>query len=605
MRVHERLFLNPFEKMVRHGIPPVKFVLHVTLVVLLTIQVSVSLHQDIVHCFHVTQHLSTLLLGNSDGSEEYMLPQNLREAVESTLRKSFAIQENTFNDMRPFVHEYANPEFSSLPVHVVFRNASIKDVIVSRSELETAAAVSDYLSVVLPCLYGEDIRFLRFLSISFGIYETVLVPLGMPLQHYVWYLNVTFDGSYVGTFEGHLSYKLNIPPADNGNELPRYYLDAAVLVLAILSIVLVLKRVCYSCRVLFAVRQKSSKGLSYGDAAALFNWWWLMSLASHAVQVCVAIYCLSTTSPDAIFRFSLLGWSCALSWINICQYFEHFPGFYVGFTTTAIGIVSVAKYTLSVFPILTAFTILGTCLFWKAEFFKSFSASYASLFALLNGDIVHDAFNALWEVAGLGGHMFLYVFIFVFIYIVLKVNIMIIEEAYLAARSQGFKYERHHEEMTANLKRQESPGGSDPGTGVSARRLIRRTFSKSRLWRLSPRFWDSQGLQRALTETFDEEDSDASAELLTAETPTAASLNTGAANVEVANAAGPDPDDWWQQTLPQWTQLLRARALPNCGDEKLRQVFEDFVAAVAEVSEALDKHQSATLPPREPACSLS
>lgn len=613
MRVHEHLFLNPFEKMVRHGTPPVKFILQLALVALMTTQVSLSLQEDIVHCFHATQHLSTLLLGSSEGRDEYMLPEELREAVESALKNSFAIQENTFNDMLTFIDEDSpHLEVHYMPVRVMFRNRSMKEVNISRKTLLAASNPGDYLQLVLPVLYGEEIRFLAALSLSFGIYEVVLLPQGMPRQHYIWHLNISFDGLHVGTFKSHLDYTLHIPPFHKGDSLhPRRYLHVVVLAIALLSTALVLKRVVYSCHVLFAIKRKAIKQLSSQEAVALFNWWWLVSLTSHGVQVYVAIYCLSTTSPDALLRFSLLGWSCALSWINICQYFEHFPGFYVGFKTTGIGIVSVAKYTLSVFPILTAFTILGTCLFWKAEFFKSFTASYASLFALLNGDIVHDVFDSLWDVAGMQGHVFLYVFIFIFIYIVLKVNIMIIEEAYLAARSQGSKYDRMHEEAAGHLVRQVSPPGSPASAataclaaGPSARRLLKSTLSPSRLWRMSPRFWDSDGLREALSQTFDKvEDEDGSSPRLPPRDVSAQSgvLIDDKGRRHSTNAA------WWLDTLPQMTQLLRSRPLPE-GDEMtldLQAAIKEFVAAVAQVADASDKDQPVRESSNETACRLS
>jgi hypothetical protein len=187
---------------------------------------------------------------------------------------------------------------------------------------------------------------------------------------------------------------------------------------------------------------RSECALSRSECLALISKWWLFSLAANLVQI--AASALSLQSHTVNERFVMLGWSSFFAWLTICQYFEHFPGYYSTFSTISGGISSVCRFMLSVMPILSAFAFLGMCLFWKASIFQGPGAAYASLFALLNGDMVHDSFLIVGDSAGIVGYIYIYAFIFIFIYVVLNVNITIIEEAFYKAREKSSSHAPTH-----------------------------------------------------------------------------------------------------------------------------------------------------------------
>ena len=61
-----------------------------------------------------------------------------------------------------------------------------------------------------------------------------------------------------------------------------------------------------------------------------------------------------------------------------------------------------------------------------------------TLFAVVNGDIIYDTFNAV-DFLGVGGQLYLYIYVILFTYVVLMTIIAIVEEAYF--ESQGTRSE--------------------------------------------------------------------------------------------------------------------------------------------------------------------
>lgn len=336
--------------------------------------------------------------------------------------------------------------------------------------------------------------------------------------------------------------------------------------------------------------------LSLGEETPIFNGWWIISLASHVLQVWSTLHAMAN-APEVIARISRLGWSCFFTWLNLCQYFEFFPSYYVTFSTTAHGLTKIFRYLASVFPILTGFMVLGTCQFWMAPTFSNFHNTYASLFSLLNGDMVHDSFDALSRIAGYGGQMYCYVFIFIFIYIVLNVNIIIIEEAYYAARFQGAKHEKRgqtselgfdfappslHESESRDGARGSSSAGALPNLKEDAKSapLLRRGSSSEirRTVSMSPRFLNNPGLQEAMRVVFpDEFDTDAHCG---AKPPMSLVSEESSTSIEIQQ---------WSRRVSEWTHTLHSfpRGLsPDLADDVHCHALE---VALAEHSKVVNE----------------
>lgn len=630
--IHERLFLNPFDKWTRFGFFPTKFALHVLLLILVTYQVMSYLRKDIKHACHTGQHFSMLFLGAPEGSTMLMQPKELQRDFLTAVHNVFFLNDVTFNDVYLVVNHVPNP--ATLPILVRLRNQSSRIVDLSRSAFLAAepAGAEEYLRRALPELYGKGIRHLQELSMGFSIVETMhhaprAVGARPTKGRYDWDLLVQFDGSHVGKFVGRLSYKMGTDIlADDYS----YALNIWIMVLATVGLALIARRILQTFQILLTIRRQVNLSraqlsqetsallaLSWKEEMALFNWWWAVSALCHVLQLAATANCMRVTR-DVTNRFALLGWSCFLTWLNICQYYESFPGYYVTFSTTSKGMASVCRYMASVVPILTAFMFLGTCNFWKASTFQDVSASYASLFSLLNGDMVHDAFEELGGIGGWAGSLYLYVFIFIFIYIVLSVNITLIEEAYYAARFHGLRHEqqaelaaqhswpgdpastafgcstqqvsRPHLKNVASYELLPGPDAFSPADNTPRSMSFARSLSQGAVplpdvnggvlglaarGSMSPRILDNPRLAGALSAAFPL----SLHEVLTespARHPTAAFAAPNGHMPTHPNV------DWWLAVLPHWTKLLHSMPFPRrgeVGDEQRWQELEQCVAA--------------------------
>lgn len=482
MRIHERLFLNPFQKWQVFGVFPNTFFAHLSLLVMVTYQVMYYFYKDIDHACHTSRHFSALFLGTEEGAINLLQPEDLQKVFAQALLNTFDIDFVTFNNVRRTL-DGADCLQCDLPVHLSWRNGSRSTFIMerqyfgSRHTKNVSTTSEEYLHTRLPFLYSSEIAFVEDIEFSFDIQEifndpAVLLDSVIHAERqetqFRWEMHLRFDGTKVGRFRGSLDYSLFI--FDSSRSLSHDFMNILVLIMAVVSSALILRKVFRAAYVFYLVRQtllqeQRSNALSWDNQLDIFNRWWGLSIVCHAMQ----IYATSRSmrlSPDVTQRFALHGWSCFLSWLNMCQYFESFPSYYVTFSTLKKGLPGVLRYMASVLPILTAFMFLGACNFWKAATFQGVPASYASLFSLLNGDMVHDAFDDLGKVGGWAGHVYLYIFIFMFIYVVLNVNITIIEEAYFAARFQSVQHERKSSTITDSieLSRQVSPAQGDSPT---------------------------------------------------------------------------------------------------------------------------------------------
>jgi len=94
---------------------------------------------------------------------------------------------------------------------------------------------------------------------------------------------------------------------------------------------------------------------------------------------------------------------------------------------------------LGVVPLFYAYAIMGVALWsFDVDWFANTTKSAATLFALLNGDTLLDAFLNLRDTNWILTQIYLYSFLCLFIYCVLNITITIMEDAYfLHGKVQG------------------------------------------------------------------------------------------------------------------------------------------------------------------------
>eukprot|EP00761_Pharyngomonas_kirbyi_P014120 gb/GECH01014150.1/.p1 GENE.gb/GECH01014150.1/~~gb/GECH01014150.1/.p1 ORF type:complete len:1141 (+),score=236.04 gb/GECH01014150.1/:1-3423(+) len=123
-----------------------------------------------------------------------------------------------------------------------------------------------------------------------------------------------------------------------------------------------------------------------------------------------------------------------LVWMNCLRYFQFSPKLYILILTLKNGMPKVIQFVTGALPVFFGYAFAGTILFGHyAHYFDSFSASCITLFAIMNGDAMHDIFDMIYGfnpfLAQLS-RFYLYTFVVLFICCVLNIFILIMEDAF-------------------------------------------------------------------------------------------------------------------------------------------------------------------------------
>jgi len=438
MPVIDGLFLNPFEKWSLYGRFPYAILLHMVLLVCVTFQAALLFSQDIDHVSRTLRHFSHLFLEGStlldSGGITLHEPAQLQEAVKRTARNHFQIKTKS-------VVIFELDDRNILTLSVKYRNGTTQPMHIERAKFfsngsASGKATDDYMRATLPFLYNlEMLPTVAFITFSHAMTEYGYVS-DRPgkVCHYNWKVSTLLDGraagEFVGTVEGHArdcrAFKWR----------PSNFMQLTCLFLALVGMLFMMRkfvqRVRIACR-LWKPPVREQFTISLGDITVLFNPWWLCGAVMYMMHMACWTVCLHK-KPSINTRFRYVGFCCFMSWLALTQYFESFPGYYMAFHTLGISLGRVFRFLCSVVPLFCGFMFLGVCLFWRSPLFTSPGASAASLFSLMNGDMIHDTFDELYGIEGMLAHLYLYAFLFTFIYVILNVNISIVTDAYERAK---------------------------------------------------------------------------------------------------------------------------------------------------------------------------
>ena len=125
------------------------------------------------------------------------------------------------------------------------------------------------------------------------------------------------------------------------------------------------------------------------------------------------------------------------TWISGIQYFEMFPQYYALILTLRKSAPRVLAFLMGVMPVFLGFAYFGVAFFSTGSaLFSNVDRSSVALFALLNGDVIHDVFDNIYPISPVLSRIYLYTFISLFIYAVLNIFIAIVEDAFFAAKQE-------------------------------------------------------------------------------------------------------------------------------------------------------------------------
>eukprot|EP00754_Rhynchopus_humris_P036562 Rhum_TRINITY_DN18672_c0_g1::Rhum_TRINITY_DN18672_c0_g1_i1::g.168055::m.168055/K04994/MCOLN3; mucolipin 3 len=134
-----------------------------------------------------------------------------------------------------------------------------------------------------------------------------------------------------------------------------------------------------------------------------------------------------------------LGLGAFVQWATLVGHLGDHPWFYLLIHSLQYGIPAGFRHILSCLPLYFGYAFIGTYLFGgHTVAFATLDISCVSLFAVLNGDVVHDTFDEIYGGGGMGSmeimkilsRIYLYTFITLFIYVVLNVFLAIMEDTY-------------------------------------------------------------------------------------------------------------------------------------------------------------------------------
>lgn len=136
----------------------------------------------------------------------------------------------------------------------------------------------------------------------------------------------------------------------------------------------------------------SWKALTFFDKLNLFSGWTFVSLIANMCSFTGALFMLINAPYQQTEHF--IGFGCMFTWFSITKYFASTREYSMITRTFSIAIPMVIRVMIGAFPLIVAFALAGTCLFWTARgFFDTAHLSLFTLFAIMNGDSVGAIFK--------------------------------------------------------------------------------------------------------------------------------------------------------------------------------------------------------------------
>jgi hypothetical protein len=403
----ERETLNPCEKLRRFGKIPWKLSIHTLLVIATTLMVHVWSSNDSLHIRHSYSHFHRLLLGVSgwvppERSIEVATPEDLKSKLDGAVEGYWNIGNSRFSN-------YSLCK-DPLIVEVVYEDISQRIPLFP----ETWKRNEEYQRVTTDI--SPEVKSLSVLGTVHEKFQGNFFR-----QCLRWSLEVHFDYGGTGLMIGTINHRVVECSKDGSTNI---IIPCIVMVLALLSGILCTKA---------EITRRNRSMIEYGTVSG----WFLTNLIANMIQIAAGIACLRLTyRMDVETRFTLIGLAAVTAWICVLRYLRYFHTYYLLVKTLSRAVPKCLRFVTGVFPILVGYALLGTCLFHQSAMFASIGASVATLFSLLNGDIIRDTFSDICQLRPGWGELYLYSFLCLFIYVVLHLFISIVEEAYFSAKHQ-------------------------------------------------------------------------------------------------------------------------------------------------------------------------
>lgn len=475
MNLQEELELPPWEKYIRYGYFPYKLVLHVSIVAVVTALVVITNLTFAGYSRSIWASTVNILF-----PQDYT---DYQSDLNSPYQYYIYTQNQTIADANRLLGAYFDlPQLSVNDITIYDGNNSIANpeiVVWLASGTTTYAVTSPDDTSGFPLTAGavtpEQRQFfndLRRMDFRF-FFESQGQGRGRRLC-FRWELLVSYDLLGAGSGQLLVTGRPFARSQCDGNEPYRqsatvYGLCAALLALGLCYQLLLLKAVGRQMVILNAMatarhhRNSSScisrasldlgggssrlslatlgdavRALTWRDRFRVVNLWVLVSSLGNAFGLfCAGRVALGMADLySAGYLRACLGAAALFHWFALSQYLEYFPRYYVMLAMLKITVPRVGQFLLGVLPLFVGYALLGLVCFGDvSDRFGDMTETLRTLFAIVNGDVIYDNFNAIDYFTGVGGQAYLYAYVLLFTYVVLMTIIAIVEEAFFAAQA--------------------------------------------------------------------------------------------------------------------------------------------------------------------------
>lgn len=178
-----------------------------------------------------------------------------------------------------------------------------------------------------------------------------------------------------------------------------------------------------------------ARNVTIWDLPKFLSPWVMVTIAADIINTVAGLLIIFSHSLDPKINF-FMGLGALITYCNIIRYFQYYNKFYVLVLALRNGLPNVARFLVSSFPVFFGYALCGTILFGHyCNYFADIDNSMVSLFALVNGDAIHEIFDMLYSnnvALAYISRVYVYSFVLLFICAVLNIFILIMEDAFFA-----------------------------------------------------------------------------------------------------------------------------------------------------------------------------
>eukprot|EP00730_Choanoeca_flexa_P003647 TRINITY_DN11466_c2_g1_i1.p1 TRINITY_DN11466_c2_g1~~TRINITY_DN11466_c2_g1_i1.p1 ORF type:complete len:708 (+),score=153.54 TRINITY_DN11466_c2_g1_i1:51-2174(+) len=514
----DRMTKSPFQKYKQHRRFPVKFVLNLMTVALLTTLYVVKNLQYSIYMDSNTDMIRRRF-GDSDDYPQSETGETLLYTVDEVYDHMKGIMDTyyTFNEtaLSPYITDRSvvmtlsdasgKQKYNSTPSWPLgpFTNMSKQDLI---STLQSSHFISFQL---------------RFSNRQHAdaSHDTL-----MNVDHQ-WDCKLNYDLSYDN---GRAEYSILISNTILRTSSPiLIIISSLIIVFALPSLILTTRALLKSNQAYVYAQTQLSRparpgstlmwtDLDFADKLAFFNMWHFTTMFGDCLLILGCSLSFNrqlgfeTDDHDSLSTadicFALGGFAV---WVGVLKFFEWDSELYMLILSVKASLTRIGKFILTVSPVFMAYVMVGVACFYDHEdLFGDIFKTSRTLFAVLNGDSVLLVYQELHENADTGyvifAQIYVYTFCVIFIVIVCNVFIFIVESGYDAALQAVYGDEEElsvfidhrrlreilteanrrdpdHPNMEATLTDLDLPDIDIEGSPSAARakRLRRRSFGRS------------------------------------------------------------------------------------------------------------------------------